>query len=847
MNTYYYRSHAPVFYVVNYSGKAFSIPLVVTMMNKIYFERPKQPYMFKQLFTKFSLAFLALLLFQFHSQAQLLDSLLNVESSKYPQEKIYMQFDRPYYNPGETIWFKAYLFTGAQPSFISKTMYAELLNDKGVILQRKVMPVISCGAASAFDIPDSLKNNFLYVKAYTAWMLNFDASLLYYRPLRILQKATAKNTAPKTAFSVSFFPEGGDLVATLKSFIAFKATDQDAKPISISGSITDHAGKEITTFKSTHDGMGMFELTPAADEQYAAKWKDNKGIVHETSLPAVKKTGATLSMISLPAAIQYNIERPANAAEDLKFFYVIAQTQQQLIYSAKINLSVKTRISAPIPIDSIADGIVQITIFDATQKPVAERLVFVNHNNYAFPTDLHAVQLDLNKRKSNTLQVDVGGTFITNLSIAVTDDDLAGPLQNNDNIFSTVLLSSDLKGNIYNPSQYFVSDEDSLKEQLDLVMMTNGWRRFKWEERIAGKFPLLKYAPENNLSVSGTVFGPTKTQLKGKELTGILKTKNGGSEIFSIPVNADGSFRIDQLILFDTAKMYYQFNGDKDKTLTNLSSFRFNGSYLPPMAQSAASITSLPLPASPDTGIVRKNNVVNKLTPDQFFEGNKIRDLSVVTVKAKIKSPEEKMNEAYTSGFFTGSDGYTFIAENDPFAKSAFTVLDYLMAKVAGLQISTSGEGSVTWRGSNTSLFLNEATADINLIKSIPMNDVAMVKVFRPPFFGAAGGGAGGAVAVYTKRGADVSTNVKGLESFNVNGYSAIREFYSPDYNDPKDFDKANDRRITLYWNPNLFFDKTTRRIKIPFFNSDNCKKIRVIIEGINADGQLTHEEKVFQ
>ena len=41
--------------------------------------------------------------------------------------------------------------------------------------------------------------------------------------------------------------------------------------------------------------------------------------------------------------------------------------------------------------------------------------------------------------------------------------------------------------------------------------------------------------------------------------------------------------------------------------------------------------------------------------------------------------------------------------------------------------------------------------------------------------------------------------------------------------------------------------DKTTRRITIPFYNSDNCKKIRVIVEGLNENGLFTREEKVFE
>src|ERR1051326_8867846 len=61
--------------------------------------------------------------------AQKLDSLLDIQRKADPQEKIYVQFDKNYYNAGETIWFKAYLFTGNDPSEVSKNFYADLIDE----------------------------------------------------------------------------------------------------------------------------------------------------------------------------------------------------------------------------------------------------------------------------------------------------------------------------------------------------------------------------------------------------------------------------------------------------------------------------------------------------------------------------------------------------------------------------------------------------------------------------------------------------------------------------------------------------------------------------------------------
>lgn len=790
---------------------------------------------------------LFILIYLFLSSAafsQRIDSLLNDSETKFPQEKIYLQYDRPYYNPGETIWFKMYLLATSFPNSISGTAYAELLNEKGTVLQRKIMPVYAYGASSSFDIPDSIRGNALFVRAYTSWMLNFDSSFQYFKQLSLIPK-NAGRSKPAESYTLTFFPEGGDVIAGAPCRIAFKACNQNGQPINSAGNIVDEGGKIVSTFASSHDGMGSFLFNALPGKSYKANWKDKKGILHETMLPSPKANGIALSINFDGPVPKYTLERPPAVSDDFKSFYIIAQMQQQLVYSARINMAVKTKVTAALPTDNI-DGIMQVTIFNAQQIPVAQRLIFVKHGNYFFNTDLHAIELNLGKRRKNVLQIDVGDTTLSNLSVAVIDESLNPTGGLRENIFSELLLTSDLKGRVYNPAQYFVSDDDSLNKQLDLVMLTNGWSRFKWEDIMAGRLPAIKYLPENNLSVGGTVYGPSKLLLKDKSITAIVNTKNGGSEILLIGVNQDGSFKTDHLMFFDTAKVYYQFNVDKEKKLTNASSFNFNGAYIreskvPPLMLNSSFLTS-----RPDSITERKNRLFAQKERDQFFEGNKIKELGTVVVTTKAKSPQRKMEDEYTSGLFSGGDGYTFITETDPFAKSAISILDYLKSKVAGLQVTTGGTPTISWRGSATSLFLNESPSEVTAIQNVQMSDVAMVKVYRPPFFGASGGGAGGAVAVYLKKGGNRSQNVKGLDFVNIAGYSVIREFYSPDYEQALDINKADDLRSTIYWSPNLLLDKNTRRLKISFFNSDNCTKYRVIIEGLNGLGQLTHEEKLF-
>ena len=791
-----------------------------------------------------------LLIFSFvfctSSNAQRFDSVLNELDSKYPQEKLYLHFDRSLYSPGETIWFKAYLFSGAYPSPFSKTVYAELLDEQGKLLQRRSAPIIQGGAAAAFDLPENLAASTVYVRAYTRWMLNFDSSFLFVKPIPIANKpnAPAATTASAPIAFLQFFPEGGDLVAGISSRVAFKATDSRGLPISVKGDIVTTTGKKITTFSSVHDGMGYFTLQPQAGEKYKATWKDQSGKQQETNLPSFLSSGVVIKVNNLGNKIDFTLERTPDA--QIPNAYVVAQLHQQLLYRAKANLASRTIASGSLPLENIPAGIVQLTLFTEDSKPLAERIVFVNQDDYFFITDLNAPLKSTAKRARNVLQIDVPDTIACNLSISVTDASLNPAVNGEDDIFSHLLLTSDIKGYVHQPAYYF-SGVDSAVQNLDLVMMTNGWRRFKWDDVLAGKFPVIKHQPDGYMAVQGKVSGLGRSELVQRDLTGLVETKTG-RYFLNIPVKQDGTFIIDDMVFYDTAKIYYQFNNDKDKILTSRGVFEFrNNMYNHPLTAKPVSERFI-LPLRQDS-LVDKNAALNKKRLTQEEASRKVQTLATVEVKAAARTKEMKLNDQYTSGLFQG-DGRVFSIEDDPFAVSAMSVFQYLQGRVAGLQIGSSAGAtppSLSWRGSPVSLFLDEMQIDASSIQSLPMQDVAMVKVFNPPFFGGFGGGTGGAIAVYTKKGSNALQGVKGLDAVNVVGYSPIKEFYSPDYSKyvPSSDDPV-DYRTTLYWNPFVLTNKQNRRIIIQFFNNDNTRKMRVVIEGINVEGKLTRIEKFF-
>lgn len=127
------------------------------------------------------------------------------------------------------------------------------------------------------------------------------------------------------------------------------------------------------------------------------------------------------------------------------------------------------------------------------------------------------------------------------------------------------------------------------------------------------------------------------------------------------------------------------------------------------------------------------------------------------------------------------------------------------------------------------------------------MSDVAYIKVFPPPFFGGMGGGSGGAIAVYTRRGGDVKSQPgEGLEQRKIGGYTKFKEFYSPNYATDQSMEQP-DVRSTIYWNPYVLTDGANRKVTIEFFNNDISKSMQVVLEGVNREGKLTRVEKTIQ
>ncbi len=780
--------------------------------------------------------------------AQKLDSALNVYAEKFQQEKIHIHFDKSIYNKGETIWMKVYLMAGSDFSSYSKNIYIDWFGADGKLIKHTVAPVFESTAKFEFTIPDSYTANSIHAVAYTRWMLNFDSAFLFNKEIPVTQLKPLATSNTASIRTIHFFPEGGDLVNGLQNRVAFKANDQLGKPVQVIGAVKTSSGAWVDSFASEHDGMGVFSITPKKNETYLCYWMDETGETHTTALPASVDAGVNLEIQSLSEKTLVAVKRTAVVTDNLKTLNLVATMNQQLFYRSKINFTAKASVLAQIPTGDLPSGVVIVTLFDQNWVPIAERALFVNNHQHQFNPRVSFPVASLSKRAKNVIEIDVPDTVSSNLSIAVTDASIIS--DSSTNIISQFLLSGDIKGSINNPAYYFSNNSDSVARHLDLVMLTHGWRRFKWDEIAAGKLPQLTYQPETDyVMIKGKVFGSAFEKLVTKpSINMFLQAKDSTRKLLSLPIDRDASFSHNNGIFFDTLQVRYMFNGDRK--LTDLAEIRFQNGLLPELAVSTNFLHQSVLwnNFSDSSGLKKIRMMLEE--QDRLAKLRASVTLKDVVVRSKAKSAVQILDEKYAKGLFAGGDGMQFDIANDLIAQSAMSVFNYLQGRVAGLTINFNGnDPSVKWRNSTTDLFLNESPIDANMLYNIPMTDVAYIKVMRPPFFGAFGGGAGGAIAVYTRNGTETrpsSNNGTSLPKSFVAGYTPYKEFYSPDYTVPQPFNDP-DMRTTLYWNPYVFTDPKNHKVRLSFFNNDSSKKLRVIIEGVNADGKLARVEKIIE
>lgn len=852
---------------------------------------------------------------------------------KYPQEKVHLHLDKPFYAIGDDIWFKAYVVNAqtGKPSTISNALYVELISEKDSVKKQIKLPVISGFTWGDFKLPDSFTEGNYRIRAYTQWMKNAGTEFFFDKTIKIgnswannvytntsyafskqntaekvdanikftdkkgvpyaqsdvsyevqlnfrsLAKGKAVtndqgevnisflNTQPSlyksgkiiatltlpdkkkmikeipvkatsNAIDVQFFPESGNLVESLPNKIGIKAVNASGLGEDVKGSIIDNDGQEVTQFSTQHLGIGSFILNPQPGKTYAAKVKYNDGSESTINLPRVLPSGYIITVNSntenVVAKVLLSPDLIGNG--ELK---LVAQNNGNVYFISKA-ASQKQIITTSIPKKDLPSGIIQLTLFSARNTPVAERLVFVNNVKDKITTKVStAKESYARKEKVNVnLQTDFAEKPAqASFSIAVTNTTSVKPDEENEsNIFTTLLLTSDLIGYIEKPNYYFLHDDQKTQQDLDNLMITQGWRRILWKNIINNAGPNIRYEPEKSLKISGVVTSYGGKPLPNSKVS--LFSSSGGLFAIDTLSDAQGRFNFDNLIFNDSTKFIVQARTAKNKKSVDIVLDVVSGQIVT---------------KNKNTGDIEVN--VNEALSgylkqsENYFDDLTKRGILERTILLKEVNIVEKKNPAKNSSNLNGAGNADAIITTDQL-QYCTTLSQCLQGRVAGLIIRNGTPYLMRNNGTPMSIVLDGMQMEGDFLDNINPMDIETIEVLKSAgntaIYGSRGGG--GVLVITTKRGggySSASTFTPGIIPFSPKGYYTPREFYSPKYDAP---DNRPDYRTTIYWNPNIVTNESGKAA-FNYFNSDEPATYRIVIEGMDMLGNLARTVYTYE
>ncbi len=655
----------------------------------------------------------------------------------------------------------------------------------------------------------------------------------------ITSKFPLKNSFSAADFQ--FFPEGGDLLENISSKIAFKAIQEKGLGIDVKGEIVDNTGKVISSIQSQHQGMGVFTLLPESGKTYKANLSFSNGIKKTVPLPEIKPSGIAISVVNSTTAniiLQLSSSQAFFAQNQDKNFYLVARSKGVICFAAQTNLAT-INIGASLPKNKFPTGIVQITLFTNKGEPITERLVFVKH------TDVSSLNISTDKKVYSSRQpvkmnvmaktgnVPVEGNF--SLSV-INETKVPHPEDEETTILSSFLLSLELSGFIEKPNYYFNQTNDKKLADLDVLMLTQGYRKFSYEAMIKGQEPVISVLPE-----------------QGIEFSGILRTANGmpvskGSLKLVVPeskfyaettTNLKGQFKFEKVVITDSA----------EATISARSSTAARNMMI--MLDGTAFATAGKNINAPNEGLNIDSALATYLDNSKRQYRMATQMLQEVVVKATAIKKVSHMDHPSLSGLGAIPD-HLIDGER---LKGCTIFLTCLQTAATGLTFNDNN--FFVSRVFNSGLrvpvqiFFNGMPVDANFLNNINPADVDNIEVFLTDELGMVNRmyNTNGVLVINSKvtpKGTPVSAeDLKKLFpqdnvlTFKPQGYIKKREFYSPKYLSAESRTTGSDLRSTVYWNPRIFTDKVGS-MAVEFYNGDNKGTYKAIVEGTDIDGNLS-------
>ena len=465
------------------------------------------------------------------------------------QEKVYLHLDNHCYYKGDTIWYKAYVVRADSLTYsdMSHILYVELLSPDGMLVDRHQVIISGDGYSDGdFVLRDSVYSGYYELRAYTRWMLNFRVSehhynvvdarqfynsqmaedffrqfdAVYSRVVPVYEKPEEPGeygakyivSRPKTRIekelkeklTVTFFPEGGHLIAGQMCTIAFEAVDEDGEQQDVTGQLYVPDRDDSLAIATSHQGRGAFTVRVPENGRLKARFPWH-GKQYSFDLPKTEERGCALRVNAVDDARQVLVTLGGLTAGEEYGIAVLCRGK--LHYFETVTDNVVLTIAK----DSLPTGVNDLLVFDGTGQLLADRLFFVNNHDY----DGQEVSIEVEKNTYDPFeQIELhiqAPAAARHLSVSVRDGATDEPSYDTGNMLTDLLLSSELKGFVAYPDYYFETDDADHRRHLDLLMMVQGWRRYDYHE-MTSQQPL-RYSPEVTMTIEGSVYPTTDSPM----------------------------------------------------------------------------------------------------------------------------------------------------------------------------------------------------------------------------------------------------------------------------------------------------------------------------------------------
>ncbi len=660
---------------------------------------------------------------------------------------------------------------------------------------------------------------------------------------------------PDAPIDIQFLPEGGKLVQGIKSKVAIKAIGSNGLGLKTKGTIVDQEGQEFANFETSELGMGSFYFVPDRNKTYTAKLSKGDGFTHSVGLPLAETSGYTVAFTHIDST---KFKATVRVSPDLLKkgdLNLVAQKNGSSYSSTKISPSAKT-IEVIYEKQYLPQGIVQFTLFSPENMPVCERLIFIDNKANDIDIILRRLKPSYEKKeKANLSLVSMLNSqpVMASFSIAVTNMDAVTPdYEQESNIKANLLLTSDLVGYVEKPNSYFLNNDAETKEALDLLMLTQGWRKIDWRM----EEPVIKHEVEKELKISGVI---TKSDIPLPKSKVSLITNIDGLFMLNTESNRKGEFIFNDLEFTDSTKFIIQARTEKDKKDVQIAV----NLELPQEVTPIANYQDVEVNINESI-----NHYLEKSAP-YFEEQNKRGILSKTILLKEVNITAERINLAPNSKNLNGPGNADQVIDLRGLYPGV-NLADFLRARVAGVVIDRSGiaisrktwaklgyakgagkeatpapfgmriilDGQDMGRGEPGGFMLSDVSSE--MVESIEViTSLAKAAVYGP-------NAQAGLFIITTKTGADKWPVVKyapGVTTYTPKGYYPARTFYSPKY----DVDQTNkpDLRTTVFWSPNLVTDEFGSA-RFEYFNTDQPGNYRMVIEGIDINGNIARKTYTY-